>query len=258
MPGAVHETLSTYQEAHAMRTILAITSAVLILMQHGAMSAEHGGHWAVQSSAIPGDPICANLRKEIESYFRRYPAMPDACVDAALSGAFDMPPLQPIANPSLDFTAHIEKYLQVGASAYFADLDRGVAPEDMYEYRASIFKKNNEQMFIWRGPMADQFSPYGTVPGKIKTILQLRRMKSSGGCDGKPDQRYVEENVLMADDMSGPLRLNASVVDNLLANARLRVYKGAPVFIVGPKVFRQTQYGLAPMCTFKAIKVRSR
>jgi hypothetical protein len=239
-----------------MRATRAVAAGVSILMLHGGAQAAHGQRWAVESAAVRDDPTCAHLRKEIDVYFRRYPAMPDACVEAALGGAFEMPALQPVRNPSLDFTAHIEKYLQVGASSYFADLDRGIAPEDMYEYRAEIFARNNEQMLVWRGPMADQFSPYGTVPGKIKTILQIRRQ--SGGCDGKPEQKYVEENVLMAEDMSGPLRLKTSVVDNLLANARMRMYQGAPVFISGPQVFRQTRYGLEPMCSFKRISVHSR
>jgi hypothetical protein len=239
-----------------MRAFRALNAGVLIWTLHGNVFAGQEHQWAVENAAIPDDPTCTNLLKEIETYFRRYPAMPDACVGAALSAAFEMPPLQLIPDPSLDFTAHIEKYLQLGANSYFADLDRGIAPEDMYQYRASIFKKNKGQIFVWRGPMDDQFSPYGTVPGKIKTILQFRRQ--SGECDGRPEQKHVEELVLMAEDMSMPLRLKTSVVDNLLANASLRIYQGAPVFIVGPKVLRQTQYGLERMCSFKTMKVRSR
>jgi hypothetical protein len=240
-----------------MRKRRAAMIGVLMFVLHGGASAGPG-RWRVDSAEVPNDPACTRLRKVVEAYFRRHPSMPDACVDAALGGAFEMPPLQPLANPGADFIAHLEKYLQVGAQDYFADLDRGVALEDMYHYRATMFVKGKGQLLVWRGQMADQFAPYGTVPGAIKTILQHRLPKSGGGCDGTPDEEDVEVHVLMKEDLSGPLRLEHSVVDNLLANARMRLDHGTPVFISGGKVFKQDQYGLWPTCSIKREPPRSR
>ncbi|MCS0583073.1 hypothetical protein NX784_15900 [Massilia pinisoli] len=240
-----------------MRKRHAAVIGVLMFVLHGGASARPG-RWQVDSTDVPNDPACTRLRKVVEDYFRRHPAMPDACVEAALGGAFEMPPLQRLANPSADFIAHIEKYLQVGAQSYFADVDRGAALEDMYVYRAEMFVKGKDQLFVWRGKMADQFSPYGTVPGVVKTILQHRRPKSGGGCDGKPDEEDVEAHILMKEDLSGPLRLEHAVIDNLLANARLRLDHGTPVFISGGKVFKQDRYGLSLTCSIKREPPRSR
>lgn len=240
-----------------MRKRRAAVIGVLMFVLHGGVSAGPG-RWRVDSASVPNDPACTRLRKVVEAYFRRHPSMPDACVAAALGHAFEMPPLQPLANPSPDFIAHLEKYLQVGAQDYFADQDRGVALEDMYHYRATMFVKGKGQLLVWRGHLADQFSPYGTVPGPIKTILQHRLPKSGGGCDGTLDEEDVETHILMKEDLSGPLRLEHSVIDNLLANARLRLDHGTPVFISGGEVFKQDRYGLSLTCSIKREPPRSR
>jgi hypothetical protein len=240
-----------------MRKRHAVMIGVLMFVLHDDVSAGPG-RWRVDTTDVPNDPACTRLRKVVEAYFRRHPSMPDACVEAALGGAFEMPPLQPLANPSADFIAHLEKYLQVGGPSYFADLDRGAPLEDMYAYRATTFVKGKGQLLVWRGPMADQFSPYGTVPGAIKTILQYRLPKSGGGCDGTPDEEEVEAHILMKEDLSGPLRLEHAVIDNLLANGRLRLDHGTPVFISGGKVFKQDRYGLSLTCSIKREPPRSR
>lgn len=236
---------------YPMRIVHAAAAAALFLLVHGANAAPRAHRWTLANPDVPHDPVCEKLQKVINDYFRRYPAMPDACVDAALSGAFAMPDWQPLPEPSLEFIARIEKYLQVGHTSYFADEDRGRPIDDVYFYRAGRFNERKRQMFFWRGEMAEQFTSLAKVPGKIKTILQYRFPKSDGGCDGNPDQETLEALILMADDLSGPLRTENSFPSVKLSYARMRLYNGMPVLIRYRTVHRQYPNGFGPMCMFE-------
>lgn len=232
-----------------MRIAHAVAAGALILLFHGTAAAPPVHRWKLSAPEVPHDPICEKLEKVIDDYFRRYPKMPDECVDAALGGAFSMPDWTPLPNPSLEFVARIEKFMQVGSGKFFSDQDKGLPIESVYFYRAKRFEQRERQMLFRRVEMADQFTFNAKVPGKVKTFLQYRSW--DGGCDGKPDQKTLENLVLMDANLSGPLRLEDSSISGLLFGSRLRLDHGTPILINGGDVLRQYPNGFGPVCSFK-------
>jgi hypothetical protein len=236
-----------------MRAFRSVTTGVLILVLHCTAQAGAGPRWIldIPDPDVPHDPLCDKLQKVVDDYFRRYPKEPAACIATALGEAFDLPPWQPIPDPGRDFAARIEKYSQVRPQSFFADQEKGKPVEDLYFYRADQSKKAGRSFFVWRAKFDDHITSYQIVPGATKTILQYRSPNPSGGCATKPDRDYSENLVLMAPDLSAPLKLEDSAAYSLLIDASLRLHKGQPILINGPDVYQQLPAGFSPVCRFK-------
>lgn len=226
----------------------------LAFVVHQASMAAPKEGWAIEYSYVPNDPNCRTLQKVIAEYFRHHPTMPMACIDTALSGAFEMPPLQPIEDASLAYRAQIEKYMQVGPASFFKDQDQRRPIEEMYFYRAKLGLKYGVQLLVWHGKMAEKLSPYVSIRGDDKTILVVRAPMSYGGCDGDRDNEASESLIFMKADLSAPLRIETSGIQGLFEFGRLRLSHGVPVVIGNNAVYKQEASGFEQMCSFKKIK----
>jgi hypothetical protein len=231
----------------------AIFFGLTFVVNQASMAASKEG-WAIEYSYVPNDPYCRTLQKVIAEYFRHHPTMPMACIDTALSGAFEMPPLQPIKDASLAYRAQIEKYLQVGPAPFFKDQDEQRPIEEMYFYRAELGLKYGVQLLAWHGEMGEKLSPYVSIPGDDKTILVFRAPMSYGGCEGDRDNEAFESLIFMKADMSAPLRIETSGIQGLFDSSRLRLSHGVPVLIGNNAVYKQEASGFERMCSFKKIR----
>lgn len=235
-----------------MRPIRTVATGVLILILHCTVQAGPRVRWKldIPDPDLPHAPLCDQLQKVVDDYFRRHPKEPAACIEAALGGAFDLPDWQPLAYPGREFAARIEKFIQVTPQTFFADQDAGRPIEDTYFYRADLTRKEGGAFFVWRGTFDDRITPYQSVSG-TKTILQYRRPYPPWGCASKPDRRFEESLVLMNSDLSGPLRVEDPTVQTMLIYAKLRLLNGQPILITGPEVSRQSPIGFIEVCRFR-------
>lgn len=210
-------------------------------------------------------PLCVQIRKRLNSYSwdlasGRTRERCSYLVVASDPSASELPWRDLDVRANLGLLIKAKRYLQLGPHAYFdSDLRQSPETETSFRIDAELFINEGGRMQIWTGRLVSLFTDRMTAarPGD-QTILQfMRPIRHSAGdktCSGMPDLQWQISTVMISADLKDIDSAEDLGAFAVLSHGAVRLYHDRPYIFLQTSVFRDSEIGLTPVCSFASRK----